>query len=416
MEILFGNKGIYHYIDAKVGTMQELEEKGYLYRVRMLVENELPYILPSSFICSDGVVWMSHNTKSCYGLQSMLQQKKMTGDWLRQILVQIVKQSEMLEKYLLDASDLVVCVEYLFFHTEKEEIRLLCVPGYQKPLKEQIAAFLEYLMPRFDHGDRAGERFLYECHQVLADEWNDISAFFALLESDKNADEEVYTYTCQDAGSAALPLHEAEKSVDTVFSKRFFLYALAGGAALALIIKYLFFDGTTGTAIFGIVWLSALIVLAIMTAREKDERDESDVAMQEYKMHERENAVGALAETDERTDCDATYLPALQQTEKKKEGMKLVPLSNGALEAFRIPADIESLTIGRDKTSDYRVTTTQISRVHARLFNRPDGLYIEDANSTNGTFINTKRIPPMNQQKLEKGDVVGLANEEFFIA
>ena len=64
MEILFGNKGIYHYIDAKVGTMQELEEKGYLYRVRMLVENELPYILPSSFICSDGVVWMSHNTKS----------------------------------------------------------------------------------------------------------------------------------------------------------------------------------------------------------------------------------------------------------------------------------------------------------------------------------------------------------------
>ena len=416
MEILFGNKGIYHYIDAKVGTMQELEEKGYLYRVRMLVENELPYILPSSFICSDGVVWMSHNTKSCYGLQSMLQQKKMTGDWLRQILVQIVKQAEMLEKYLLDASDLVVCVEYLFFHTEKEEIRLLCVPGYQKPLKEQIVVFLEYLMPRFDHGDRAGERFLYECHQVLADEWNDISAFFTLLESDKNADEEVYTYTCQDAGSADLPLREAEKSVDTVFSKRFFLYALAGGAALALIIKYLFFDGTTGTAIFGIVWLSALIVLAIMTAREKDERDESDVAMQEYKMHERENAVGSLAETDERTDCDATYLPALQQTEKKKEGMKLVPLSNGALEAFRIPADIESLTIGRDKTSDYRVTTTQISRVHARLFNRPDGLYIEDANSTNGTFINTKRIPPMNQQKLEKGDVVGLANEEFFIA
>lgn len=416
MEILFGNKGIYHYIDAKVGTMQELEEKGYLYRVRMLVENELPYILPSSFICSDGVVWMSHNTKGCYGLQSMLQQKKMTGDWLRQILVQIVKQAEMLEKYLLDASDLVVCVEYLFFHTEKEEIRLLCVPGYQKPLKEQIAVLLEYLMPRFNHGDRSGERFLYECHQVLADEWNDISAFFTLLESDRNADEEVYTYTCQDAGSAALLLNEAEKSADTVFSKRFFLYALTGGAALALIIKYLFFDGTTGTAIFGIVWLSALIVLAIMTAREKDERDESDVAMQEYKMHERENTVGSLAEIDEKTDCDATYLSALQQTEKKKEGMKLVPLSNGALEAFRIPADIESLTIGRDKTSDYRVTTTQISRVHARLFNRPDGLYIEDANSTNGTFINTKRIPPMNQQKLEKGDVVGLANEEFFIA
>ena len=40
MEILFGNKGIYHYMDAKVGTMQELEEYGRMYQVRMLVENE----------------------------------------------------------------------------------------------------------------------------------------------------------------------------------------------------------------------------------------------------------------------------------------------------------------------------------------------------------------------------------------
>ena len=93
--------------------------------------------------------------------------------------------------------------------------------------------------------------------------------------------------------------------------------------------------------------------------------------------------------------------------------MKLVPLTNGALESFRIPKDKASFTIGRDKASDYRVATTQISRVHVR---RPDGLYIEDQNSTNGTYINTKRIPAMTEQKLEKGDVVGLANEEFFVA
>ena len=69
---------------------------------------------------------------------------------------------------------------------------------------------------------------------------------------------------------------------DTIFSKRFFLYVLAGGAALALIIKYLFFDGTTGTAIFGIVWLLTLIVLAIMTVRDKEDGQESEVAMREY--------------------------------------------------------------------------------------------------------------------------------------
>ena len=109
-------------------------------------------------------------------------------------------------------------------------------------------------------------------------------------------------------------------------------------------------------------------------------------------------------------------LPGEPVRDSRAAAMKLVPLTNGALEPFRIPEGTASLTIGRDKSSDYRVTTTQISRVHARLFHRPDGLYIEDADSTNGTFINTKRIPAMTEQRLEKGDVVGFANEEFFVS
>ena len=188
MEILFGNKGIYHYMDAKVGTMQELEEHGRMYQVRMLVENELPYILPSSMICTDAEVWLSHNTKDCYGLQAYLQQKTMNGTQLKKVLNQIMQQADALEAYLLDASDLVIRVEYLFMQKEKNEIRMLCVPGYQKPLKEQLTAFLEYLMPRFSHEDRAGELFLYECHRVLTDEWSDMTDFLALLNAGTDTD------------------------------------------------------------------------------------------------------------------------------------------------------------------------------------------------------------------------------------
>ena len=214
---------------------------------------------------------------------------------------------------------------------------------------------------------------------------------------------------------------------DTIFSKRFFLYVLAGGAALALIIKYLFFDGTTGTAIFGIVWLLTLIVLAIMTVRDKEDGQESEVAMREYSG---QAAMQGYRMVDEMPvqEYSGKKKPAMHSVDEPQKlpgepvrdsraaAMKLVPLTNGALEPFRIPEGTATLTIGRDKSSDYRVTTTQISRVHARLFHRPDGLYIEDADSTNGTFINTKRIPAMTEQRLEKGDVVGFANEEFFVS
>lgn len=439
MEILFGNKGIYHYMDTKVGTMQELEEHGRMYQVRMLVENELPYILPSSMICTDAEVWLSHNTKDCYGLQAYLQQKTMNGTQLKKVLNQIMQQADALEAYLLDASDLVIRVEYLFMQKEKNEIRMLCVPGYQKPLKEQLTAFLEYLMPRFSHEDRAGELFLYECHRVLTDEWSDMTDFLALLnagtdtdgrcrkQGEKTSMQKPNSSEENEFAEEAVTLEQkvARADIDAIFSKRFLLYALAGGAALALIIKYLFFDGTTGTAIFGIVWLLTLIILAIMTARDKEDGQESESAMQEYgrQVQGDETLEDAPVQGYSRQAEQAVHsvdvpmgLSEKSVQDSRIPDMKLVPLTNGALESFRIPMDKASFTIGRDKASDYRVATTQISRVHVRLFCRPDGLYIEDQNSTNGTYINTKRIPAMTEQKLEKGDVVGLANEEFFVA
>ena len=434
MEISFANKGIYHYLDARVGTMPELEAQGRLYQLQMLTENQISYILPSSVLCSDGEVWISHNTGQCYNLQAMLQSKRMDGSLFRRLMEQICTCVEQTEDYLLDPADLVLRAEYIFYDTEKEMVQVMCVPGYDHPVREQLREFLEILMPRFDHSDQTGERFLYECHAILTDEWKDFPALASYIGNigkqytepgcscerthadGTDVKEEIAwqqrTGTdCAPTGGNRYHRRQAEPEVymaeDTIFSKRFFLYVLAGGAALALIIKYLFFDGTTGTAIFGIVWLLTLIVLAIMTVRDKEDGQESEVAMREYS-GQKKTAMHSVDEPQK--------LPGEPVRDSRVAAMKLVPLTNGALDPFRIPEGTATLTIGRDKTSDYRVTTTQISRVHARLFHRPDGLYIEDADSTNGTFINTKRIPAMTEQRLEKGDVVGFANEEFFVS
>ena len=463
MEISFANKGIYHYLDARVGTMPELEAQGRLYQLQMLTENQISYILPSSVLCSDGEVWISHNTGQCYNLQAMLQSKRMDGSLFRRLMEQICACVEQTEGYLLDPADLVLRAEYIFYDTEKEMVQVMCVPGYDHPVREQLREFLEILMPRFDHSDQTGERFLYECHAILTDEWKDFPALASYIGNigkqytepgcscerthadGTDVKEEIAWQQrsgtdCAPTGGNRYHRRQAEPEMDmaedTIFSKRFFLYVLAGGAALALIIKYLFFDGTTGTAIFGIVWLLTLIVLAIMTVQDKEDGQESEVAMREYsgqaavQEYNGQASMQGYRMVDEMPvqEYSGQKKPAMHSVDEPQKlpgepvrdsraaAMKLVPLTNGALEPFRIPEGTATLTIGRDKSSDYRVTTTQISRVHARLFHRPDGLYIEDADSTNGTFINTKRIPAMTEQRLEKGDVVGFANEEFFVS
>lgn len=99
----------------------------------------------------------------------------------------------------------------------------------------------------------------------------------------------------------------------------------------------------------------------------------------------------------------------------KKPITKLVPLTNGALKEIVLSKFDEMILVGRGKReTDYRIPTTQISRVHACIYLRGNDIYVEDRESTNGTFINSVRLEPLKQELINVGDIINFANEEFF--
>jgi len=51
-----------------------------------------------------------------------------------------------------------------------------------------------------------------------------------------------------------------------------------------------------------------------------------------------------------------------------------------------------TLRIGRSSSNDLVLEDLNISRVHAELVRRPEGLYVRDAGGKNGTFVNDRRI------------------------
>jgi pSer/pThr/pTyr-binding forkhead associated (FHA) protein len=59
------------------------------------------------------------------------------------------------------------------------------------------------------------------------------------------------------------------------------------------------------------------------------------------------------------------------------------------------------VTIGRSETADILLDDVTVSRLHAMVRRRPDGLYIEDADSLNGTYVNRRRI---ESHRLADGD------------
>ena len=68
-----------------------------------------------------------------------------------------------------------------------------------------------------------------------------------------------------------------------------------------------------------------------------------------------------------------------------------------------IETDKELITIGRNVKNDIQIDNLSVSKQHARIVKHQGKYYVEDMKSTNGTYLNEKKI---TKQKLTDNDVI----------
>ena len=89
----------------------------------------------------------------------------------------------------------------------------------------------------------------------------------------------------------------------------------------------------------------------------------------------------------------------------------LVVLKGGGLEPGERFDLFGGLTIGRSTDADVRIEDRFASGIHARLFSRSGGYYVEDMGSTNGTFLNGAQLT--GESMLNDLDQVRIGDTEF---
>lgn len=105
--------------------------------------------------------------------------------------------------------------------------------------------------------------------------------------------------------------------------------------------------------------------------------------------------VDAIACLDERVRRVARFPAQLEpgryiEVESTEETL-LIPLGDGAVH------------IGRGLSADLHLDENSVSRRHAIIVHRPTGARVLDDRSSNGTFVNGRRI---SQAELRDGDVI----------
>jgi EAL domain-containing protein (putative c-di-GMP-specific phosphodiesterase class I) len=69
--------------------------------------------------------------------------------------------------------------------------------------------------------------------------------------------------------------------------------------------------------------------------------------------------------------------------------------------------------IGRQEGCHLRLTLSEVSRRHAEIYPHQDQLWVRDAGSVNGTFVNRQRID--SPRRLNSGDILHFGSQEFRI-
>jgi pSer/pThr/pTyr-binding forkhead associated (FHA) protein len=77
-----------------------------------------------------------------------------------------------------------------------------------------------------------------------------------------------------------------------------------------------------------------------------------------------------------------------------------------------IETDKEVITIGRNVKNDIQIDNLSVSKQHARILKHQGKYIVEDLNSTNGTYLNEKKI---SKEKLANNDVITVGKHTLAI-
>ncbi len=93
--------------------------------------------------------------------------------------------------------------------------------------------------------------------------------------------------------------------------------------------------------------------------------------------------------------------PAARRTKKVPKRAVIVEGSSTSGNTFDLG---QELTVGRADKCHVVLDDTYVSQVHARIFARGESYLLEDLGSTNGTYLNRKRVGGATE--LQRGDRV----------
>ncbi len=359
------------------------QEAGAGFEYKMIKNNYIPVLLPFKDIGINGRSERWYTISSMQSLQDYIESTTMTPEVLENVIRKIYMAYEQLNKYLINPSHIYLSKETVMVSKDTENISVaLCYyPGIDRDMQQQFREIMDFLIKEVSSNNKDLMDVLYRLYEKCLKDDFTLPELLEEIQALNQEDEiKVTKIDMRDQAYNEVLLDEGEAEERPGPEQNEY----GGGDYLSDYYEEepSAFAGLTDT-VFG-----ALRGIFKGGNRIKDE----DVGSQDF-------YVEPDIEIGERT---------VLLTEQKPMG-KLVYDGDGREADFIVERDI--LKIGSLRgNNDATIHSKAVSSAHAKIIREGEDFYIEDLNSSNGTYVNGQLLNYHERHKLNIMDKLRFAD------
>lgn len=397
------------------------------FSLRMIVENRTEGFLSVELRRLDGQTFLYYNISGRQSMEILYAEKTIDQETFRAFMWHLQEAIALSRELFLPGDGICLEPAAIFWNLGNQRWEFVYIPGRndreRADIQKEREKFAEFLVMRINYEDKkltetvyrfyeeicAGrmhtELFLEKENAECKEEWEmqreqerreQIAiADWEKKEEDENEENEEENVLKGEAKAGNKKLY---KLLLLLWCAAFAITFLLGRTRQGLILP-----GGAAVVILTAVLLS--IQIRQKRIRHKENTEETDVAYMEaehlpYRI-EREKI--EKTGTEEKT----VYVDIRQEQERKLYGIGKFRQQKIFLE--RLPC-----TVGKDAAlADHIISDASVSRMHARFLAEGEVLWMQDLNSTNGTYHNGLRLKPNEKVMLEAEDEIGFGRAQF---
>lgn len=417
------------------------------YLMKMLACNEITGLLSMHERVIDNITEYHYNVKAYKPIAMLYQTHNVTIDEIVRILQCLDKSIKDLEEFFLERDGIILNPQYVMFDTAEKKAYFVYVPCKKERFEEELRHMLEFMMEHMEHSDRNKTIRFYEAYQDVIRGNSDVRVIIEKLtaddsetgsEKEEGRKEAETEYIIPDVMSENI---EQETETETFNPKKAgrILKSVSATAVFAAVLSQIFskalpFDvplqvAAVITVVAACVYKfgmhieklpSSRFTKVVKTTEEVPysfSEEKNDINMCEKGLEYNCGSAGADSnynnDISEHNFYEENTTMLLSQAIKKKCILELES-ANGHINDSIYIEKLPCVLGCAGTAADVVVQQPFVSRMHARIDKDIDNnCYIQDLFSTNGTFVNNRRLMPKEQQVLRDGDIVVLASSEY---